>query len=170
MGNAHFNIAPYEVFRAKDRWFVLGAANTRQWEMLCEVVGRLDLKDDPRFASNQDRVTNREELARALNEAFAAQDACTWLERLQDVGIPSGVINSIKDVFEHPQAEARGLRIEVEHPTAGVLEFPGFPYKLSESPAEAHLPPPLLGEHTDDAQDLLDTAEQVTILHQEGTI
>jgi crotonobetainyl-CoA:carnitine CoA-transferase CaiB-like acyl-CoA transferase len=172
MGNAHFNIAPYEVFRARDRWFVLGAANARQWEMLCEVAGRPELKDDPRFATNQDRVTNREELAQYLNEAFAGQDAGVWIDRLQEVGIPSGVINSIKDLFDHPQAEARRLKIEVEHPTAGILGFPGFPYKLSETPAEAHRHPPLLGEHTEEVLvDLLGyTSEQVAMLRQGGAI
>jgi crotonobetainyl-CoA:carnitine CoA-transferase CaiB-like acyl-CoA transferase len=172
MGNAHFNIAPYEVFLARDRWFVLGAANARQWEMLCEVVERPELKDDPHFATNRDRVKNRVQLAAILNEAFSMQDACFWIERLQAAGIPSGVINSIQDVFDHPQAEARGLRIEVDHPTAGTLAFPGFPYKLSSTPAEAHRPPPLLGEHTGQIlEDLLGySPEQVADLRVNGVI
>jgi crotonobetainyl-CoA:carnitine CoA-transferase CaiB-like acyl-CoA transferase len=172
MGNAHFNIAPYEVFRARDRWFVLGAANARQWQMLCEVVGRPQLKDDPRFATNQDRVANREELAQVLNEAFAERDAREWLESLQQAGIPSGPINTIRDVFDHPQAEERQLRIEVEHATAGRLGFPGFPFKLSLTPAEAHRPPPLLGEHTEEVLcELLGfSAGQVAGLRERGVI
>ena len=148
MGNAHFNIAPYEVFRARDRWFTLGAANAKQWEMLCEVIGKPELKNDPLFVTNQDRVVHREALAKILNEAFAHKDAGEWLVKLQAAGIPSGPINEIQDVFNHPQAEERDLRVEIEHPTAGLVGFPGFPYKLSETPAELHRPPPLLGEHT----------------------
>jgi crotonobetainyl-CoA:carnitine CoA-transferase CaiB-like acyl-CoA transferase len=148
MGNAHFNIAPYEVFRARDRWFTLGAANARQWEKLCEVIGLPDLKNDPRFLTNKDRVANRAALAQILNDAFAARDAGEWISKLQEVDIPSGPINTIRDVFNHPQAQARDFRVEVGHSTAGVVGLPGFPYKLSKTPAGLHRPPPLLGEHT----------------------
>lgn len=172
MGNAHINIAPYEVFLARDRWFVLGSANARQWDMLCEVIGKPELKSDPRFATNQDRVINREALAEALNEAFATRDARDWIENLQQVGIPSGVINNLHDVFNHPQAQVREMRIEIEHPTAGMLSFPGFPYKMSQTPAEAHRPPPLLGEHTDEVliEMLGYSAAEVALLHEKGAI
>ena len=172
MGNAHFNIAPYEVFRARDRWLTLGALNQRQWENLCAVVDRQEIISDPRFASNQDRVTNRAELADVLNEAFAVNDARHWIEKLHQVGIPSGVINSIEDVFNHPQAEHRDLKIELEHPTAGTLQFPGYPYKFSATPAKAHHPPPMLGEHTDEVlEGLLDySPEEVSELHERGVI
>lgn len=172
MGNAHFNIAPYEVFRARDRWFVLGAANTRQWEMLCEVVGRPELKNEPRFGTNQDRVANREALAKILNEAFANRDASDWIAQLQEVGIPSGVINNLHDVYNHPQVEMREMRIEIDHPTAGKIAFPGFPYKLSQTPAEVRRPPPLLGEHTEEIlTELLGySEEEVAALHKRGAI
>jgi crotonobetainyl-CoA:carnitine CoA-transferase CaiB-like acyl-CoA transferase len=172
MGNAHFNIAPYEVFRARDRWLTLGALNQRQWENLCAVVDRQDIVSDPRFVSNQDRVINRAELAEVLNEAFAANDAMYWIEQLHQVGIPSGVINSIEDVFNHPQAEYRDLKIELEHPTAGTLQFPGYPYKFSATPAQAHRPPPLLGEHSDEV--LLELLgyppDEVSELHARGVV
>jgi crotonobetainyl-CoA:carnitine CoA-transferase CaiB-like acyl-CoA transferase len=150
MGNAHFNIAPYEVFRARDRWLTLGALNQRQWENLCAVVDRKQIIADPLFASNQDRVANRESLAEVLNEAFAARDAREWIKELHQVGIPSGVINSIEDVFNHPQAQERDLKIEIDHPTIGQVAFPGFPYKFSDTPAQVRRPPPLLGEHTEE--------------------
>jgi crotonobetainyl-CoA:carnitine CoA-transferase CaiB-like acyl-CoA transferase len=150
MGNAHFNIAPYEVFRARDRWLTLGAANARQWEKLCEVIGQPELKNDRRFVTNQDRVANRAALAKILNEAFATHDADYWILKLQEVDIPSGPINSIQDVFNHPQAAAREIRVEIEHPTAGVIGLPGFPYKMSQTPAKLHRPPPLLGEHNEE--------------------
>jgi formyl-CoA transferase len=172
MGNAHFNIAPYEVFRARDRWLTLGALSQRQWENLCAVVGRQDIISDPLFASNQDRVVNREALAEVLNAAFAARDAKDWIEQLHQVGIPSGVINTIEDVFNHPQAAERNLRIQIEHPTAGMLDFPGFPYKFSRTPAQAHRPPPLLGEHTEEVLvELLGySPEEVQNLYKRGVV
>ena len=172
MGNAHFNIAPYEVFRARDRWFTLGAANPRQWEMLCEVIGEPGLKTDPRFLTNQDRVANREDLAEILNRAFAKRDAQEWLEKLQEVDIPSGPINTIPDVFNHPQAVERGFEVDVEHPTAGPVSLPGFPYKMSQTPAKLHRPPPLLGEHTEEVLiELLGySAEKVALLKQQKVI
>ena len=172
MGHAHFNIAPYEVFRARDRWLTLGALSPLQWENLCKVVDRPQIIADPLFASNQDRVANREQLAMVLNEAFAARDAKEWIDELHQVGIPSGVINNVADVFNHPQAEARELKIELDHPTAGRIGFPGYPYKFSETPAHAHRPPPLLGEHTEEVLvELLNySQEDVKELQAQGAI
>lgn len=150
MGNAHFNIAPYEVFRARDGWLALGALTVRQWSMLCEVVGRPELFDDPRFATNQDRVKNRAALAEELNTAFERRDRNEWLVKLQEAGIACGPINTIEDVFNHPQAQVRNLKLEIEHPTAGRVGFPGFPYKMSQTPAELLRPPPMLGEHNEE--------------------
>lgn len=172
MGNAHFNIAPYEVFQASDRWFALGAANARQWEMLCKVVGRPELIEDARFATNQDRVANRDALVAELGEAFATREASIWLQKLQEVGIPCGLISTIQDVFNHPQAQARNLKVEIEHPTAGMVGFPGFPYKMSQTPAELYRPPPLLGEHNEEIlNELLNyTREEVVHLKDQGAI
>jgi crotonobetainyl-CoA:carnitine CoA-transferase CaiB-like acyl-CoA transferase len=89
-------------------------------------------------------------LVEALNEVFAAQDAEEWLAVFREAGLPCAPINTIPDVFALPQAEARDLILAVEHPAAGTLRFPGFPYKLSETPAAVRLPPPRLGEHTDE--------------------
>jgi formyl-CoA transferase len=148
LGNAHPNIAPYEAFRARDRWFALAAANQRQWATLCAVIGRPDLEDDPRFATNQSRVSNRAALIEVLGEVFAGRDADEWLVELRASGLPCGPINSVPDVFGHPQAGARDLALEAEHPTAGGVRMTGFPYRLSGTPAEVRLPPPRLGEHT----------------------
>ena len=172
MGNAHFNIAPYEVFRARDGWLALGALTARQWSLLCEVLGRTELVDDPRFATNQDRVINRAALDEALSETFVTRDVAEWLVKLQEAGIASGPINTIKDVFNHPQAQARNLKLEIEHPTAGLVGFPGFPYKMSQTPAELLRPPPMLGEHTEEVlTELLGySAEEVASLREQEVI
>ena len=150
LGNAHPNIAPYEAFRARDRWFALAAANQKQWATLCAAIGCPELVDDPRFATNGDRVANRPALLEALNDAFAARDADEWMAVLQEAGLPCGPINTIPDVFEHPQAQVRGLAVEAQHPTAGPVKLTGFPYKLSQTPAEVRQAPPMLGQHTEE--------------------
>ena len=150
LGNAHPNIAPYETFRARDRWFALAAANERQWGVLCDTIGQPDLKDDARFATNGARVCNRPALLKVLGEVFAAHDADEWLADLRQAGLPCGPINAVPDVFDHPQAQARGLALEAEHPTAGPIRMTGFPYKLSGTPAKVRQPPPTLGQHTEE--------------------
>jgi formyl-CoA transferase len=168
LGNSHPNITPYEAFRARDKWFALAAGNQRQWDILCTVIGQPELKDDPRFANNSSRVANRETLRQVLEAAFATRDAGEWLGEFRKSGLPCGPINTVPEVFQHPQAEARELVLEVDHPTAGTVQFPGFPYKLSGTPAAIRRPPPRLGEHTEEVlQDLLGfTAEEVLALRE----
>lgn len=149
LGNAHPNLVPYDSFSARDGWFVLGVANEKQWGLLCKMLNRQDMKTDERFASNGKRVTNRVALVEELNRTFAQRDVDDWLADLVKAGLPCGRINSIPQVFEHPQAQAREMTLESDHPTAGTVRLPGFPYKLSQTPADIHRPPPLLGEHTE---------------------
>jgi crotonobetainyl-CoA:carnitine CoA-transferase CaiB-like acyl-CoA transferase len=150
LGNDHPNIAPYGVFLARDKWFTVGAANQGQWSKLCEIIAQPELENDPRFATNTDRIVHRTELADVLTEKFGGRDAEEWLHDLRGAGLPCGPINEIPDVFTHPQVEDRNLIIEVEHPKAGPVKVTGFPYKLSNTPAELRLPPPLLGQHTEE--------------------
>ncbi|MFO7741020.1 MAG: CoA transferase [Anaerolineae bacterium] len=150
LGNAHPNIAPYEAFHARDRWFALAAANQRQWATLCEVIDRRELREDPRFNTNEARVSNRPALLKTLGEVFAERNADEWLAALRESGLPCGPINTVAEVFDHPQAEARELALETEHPAVGPVRFPGFPYKLSQTPADVRQPPPMLGQHTEE--------------------
>jgi formyl-CoA transferase len=172
LGNSHPNIAPYEAFPARDRWFALAAANERQWAILCDVLGRPDLENDPRFADNNARVANRAALRELLDQAFQARDAGEWLAEFRKAGLPCGPINSIPEVFDHPQAEARSLTLGADHPTAGVVQFPGFPYKFTGTPAQVQLPPPLLGQHTEQVLgDVLGLSdEKVARLREEGIV
>ena len=108
----------------------------------------------------------------ALNEAFSTRDTDEWLNKLRETGLPCGPINTVPDVFEHPQAQARDLAVETEHSTAGPVRLTGFPYRLSNTPADVRHPPPLLGEHTEEVlAGLLDySAEEIESLRAQETI
>jgi crotonobetainyl-CoA:carnitine CoA-transferase CaiB-like acyl-CoA transferase len=150
LGNAHPNLVPYDAFSARDGWFILGVANEKQWGLLCNLLARPDLKTDNRFATNRDRVGNRKDLVAELNSIFSERDVNDWLADLAQAGLPCGRINSIPEVFAHPQAQAREMTLESEHASAGTVRLTGFPYKFSFTPAEILRPPPLLGEHTEE--------------------
>lgn len=172
LGNAHPNLVPYDSFSARDGWFVVGIANDKQWGLLCDVLARPDIKTDSRFAANRDRVTNREELVAELNRIFSERDVDQWLAELVRAGLPCGRINAIPEVFSHPQAQARAMTLESEHPTAGTVRLPGFPYKFSQTPADIRRPPPLLGQHTEEVlTSLLDySSADVADLRDRGAI
>ena len=172
LGNAHPNLVPYDAFPGRDGWFVLGVANDKQWGLLCDVLDRPVWKTDERFAANRNRVANREELVTELNRIFLQRNVDDWLADLVKAGLPCGRINSIPEVFSHPQAAAREMTLESEHPTAGTVRLTGFPYKLSKTPASVQRPPPLLGEHTEEVlTSLLGlSVEAVASLHDKGAV
>src|SRR5690606_8349959 len=106
------------------------------------------LADDPRFATNADRVVNREELIALLSETLRTKTTAEWIQLLQEAGIPCGPIYSVDEVFADPHVQARDMVVEVDHPTVGSLKMTGIPVKFSETPGRVAAPPPLLGEHT----------------------
>lgn len=150
LGNAHPNLVPYDAFTARDGWFILGVANDKQWSQLCDSLNRPELKNDSRFATNSARVTNRELVMNELNQIFSQQDSNHWLDEFTKAGLPCGRINSVPEVFAHPQVIARDMILETQHASAGTLKLVGFPYKLSNTPAEIKSAPPMLGEHTEE--------------------
>ena len=149
-GNAHPNIVPYQTFKAQDGYFALGVGNDRQWKWLCEILERSDWADDPRFQTNADRVENREVLTDLLEAIFLERDMAYWLSKIEEKGIPAAAINTIDQVFDDPQVIAREMLHRMSHPTAGPVSLVGSPIKVPTSPVEYRLPPPLLGEHTEE--------------------
>lgn len=148
MGNAHPNIVPYQVFRARDQQMVVAAASDQQFARLCEVVSAPDLAQDPRFATNAARVAHRDELVPLLEQLFQASDTADWMARLQQRGIPCGPINSLDQVFSDPQVQHREMVQTVPHPTLGKVPQVGIPVKFGTTPGSIRRHPPLLGEHT----------------------
>jgi len=149
-GNGHPNIVPYQSFRASDRYFAFAAGNDGQWRKFCQAVDRAAWADDPRFAANGDRVRHRAELIPLLGELFAAKPADVWMDLCQSIGIPAAPINTVEQVFQDPQVQARGLRTSTRHPISGEVPLVGSPLCIPTSPVQIRLAPPHLGEHTDE--------------------
>lgn len=148
-GTAHASIVPYQAFRAADgAYLVAGALNDKQFRALAAALGDPGLADDPRFASNRDRVLHRDALLALLEPRFAVRPRAEWLDALARADVPAAPVNSIAEVFDDPQVQFRQLVAEVDHPTVGPLRMVGPPVEMSDSPTSVRRPPPLLGEHT----------------------
>ena len=150
LGNAHPNIVPYQTFRTSDGDIILACGNDNLFNKFCEVAGCQALAQDPRFVTNAKRVENREEITAQLNAVFAKRTTREWVEMLEAAGVPNGPINNIAQVFEEPQIVARGVKIEMDHPTAGKVPLVASPMRFSATPVAYKLPPPTLGQHTDE--------------------
>jgi len=147
-GNAHPNIVPYQSFKSRDSYLVIGVAGEAIWRRFCQAIGMAGLADDPRFARNPQRVEHRGELIDILTEIFLQRDTAAWMTLLIDAGVPCAPVQTIDQVFLAPQVIAREMVVEVSHPTAGTLRMAGLPVKFSGTPASIRLAPPLLGQHT----------------------
>ncbi len=161
LGNAHPNIVPYQDFPTADGDFILTVGNDSQFRKFCEVAGHREWADDPRFSSNKARVAHRAELIPMIRQATVFKTTAEWVSALEAVGVPCGPINDLAAVFADPQVQARGLRVELEHPLAGMVPQVASPLRLSDTPVEYRMPPPLLGEHTQEVlQRVLGLAEE----------
>jgi len=157
MGSAHPLAAPYQAFRTTDGWINVGASNEATWQRLTEAIERPDLPEDPRFATNADRMTNLPALIEVLEPIFAARPTRDWLAELERAGVPAGPVASVGEMLVHPQTLAREMVIEVEHSRLGMMRSLGSAVKMSGGAERARsaVPPrgplrgaPLLGEHT----------------------
>ncbi|KKZ68498.1 hypothetical protein EMCG_05857 [[Emmonsia] crescens] len=151
-GTAHPSIVPYEAFKTKDSYLVLGATNNRQFRVLAERLGSPDLATDERFLTNDARVRNRAELNGIVYDLFKAKTTDEWLSVFENSGMPYGPINSLEKVFSHTQTQARQMVQSIDFDAAvdGNFKVTGFPVKFSNTEASIRSSPPLLGEHTDD--------------------
>ncbi|MCK0510085.1 CaiB/BaiF CoA transferase family protein [Aromatoleum buckelii] len=150
LGNAHPNIVPYQDFPTDDGYMILAIGNDAQFARFCEAAGDASLATDARFITNKARVGHRAVLIPLLNKLTIRRTTADWIERLEALGVPCGPINTLADVFADPQVRARGLRVDLPHPLAGNVPQVASPMRLSATPVEYRLPPPLLGEHTDE--------------------
>jgi len=148
-GNAHANIAPYQVLPTADRPIVLAIGNDGQFKKFCEVAGAPGIAADPRFTTNDARVKHRDALTRTLETLLRTRPAAAWLAALEPAGVPCAPINDLAQVFGDPQVRHRGMRVDVPHPSGATVPLVANPIWLSGTPPRYDLPPPLLGEHTE---------------------
>ncbi|MDE2058848.1 MAG: CoA transferase [candidate division NC10 bacterium] len=147
-GNAHGSIVPYEAFQAADDYLILAIGNDEQWQRFCVAASVAAWATDPRFAANPERVANREVLVPLVQDLLRGKTVAEWLQLCADADVPAGPVNTIDKVFADPQVDARGMLVQMPHPTLGTVRLAGTPLNLSATPAQMRLPPPLLGEHT----------------------
>ena len=150
LGNAHPNIVPYQTFKTADGALILACGNDNLFNKFCEVAGCMHLAKDPRFSTNGERVKNREEITRLLNEIFTQRPTREWVKLLDDAGVANGPINTIQQVFEEPQVQARGMKFELPHAAAGTVPLVASPMRFSGTPIKHEVPPPVLGQHTEE--------------------
>ena len=172
LGNTHPNIVPYQTFRTSDGAIILACGNDNLFRKFCEVAGCGELATDARFATNGKRVENRAVLTATLDAVFARRTTKEWVAALEGAGVPNGPINDLKQVFEEPQVIARGMRIDVPHPTAGTVPMVASPMRFSATPITYEVPPPTLGQHTAEvlAKRLGLSAEDIEQLRRDGIV
>jgi crotonobetainyl-CoA:carnitine CoA-transferase CaiB-like acyl-CoA transferase len=148
MGSAHPLNAPYQAFPASDGWITVGAANQENWLRLVEALNAPELRDDPRFVKNADRMRNLSALTEALTPLFQQRSVAEWLRRLEQSGVPAGPVLDIAQMHADPQALAREMIVETMHPTAGPTKAIGLPIKFSDTPGGVRRAAPVFGQHT----------------------
>ena len=148
LGTSNKMTAPYQAMAASDGYFVMGANNQKLWQLLCIVMNRNELLEDPRFKTISLRLANRAALEEELERTFRLRTKDDWVELLLASGIPAGPILTYPEAFEGEHGRARQMRMEIDHPIEGKVPNIGFPVKLSGTPQQVRRHPPLLGEHT----------------------
>jgi crotonobetainyl-CoA:carnitine CoA-transferase CaiB-like acyl-CoA transferase len=149
-GSAHESLAPYQVFPTADDPLMVAVGSDGLWRRFTAATGLDDLTDDPRYATNPERVRHRDTLIPRITQALAARGCAEWTDLLNTAGVPAGPVNTVPAALAQPQVAAREMVVEMEHPVAGMLRMLGTPLKLSAQPASIRRPPPVLGQHTDE--------------------
>ncbi len=148
LGHVSRNMVPTQTFKCKDAHLVLAVGNDGQFAKFIAIMGHPEMAKDERFAKNAARVKNRPELTEVLDKIFLTRTVAEWIDALAPAGVPCGAVNNIKQVFEDPQIQYRGMRVEIEHPELGMLPAVANPIKFSATPIQYRRAAPTLGEHT----------------------
>jgi crotonobetainyl-CoA:carnitine CoA-transferase CaiB-like acyl-CoA transferase len=171
-GNGHPSIVPYTTYQAKDAMIALAVGNDNQFVRTAEVLGHPEWAQDERFKLNRAHVENRVAIDGLIETALKADTADAWVEKLKAAGVPCGKINTVAGALADPHTEARKMIETVEHPTIGALKMLGIPFKFSDTECSVRLPPPTLGQHTDEVleQELGLDAQSIAKLRAEKVI
>ncbi len=149
-GNAHLQIVPYQAFATADDWLIVAIGNDGQWQRFCQAIGRTDLAGDARFTSNTLRVQNRSLLVPILEEVLRSRPAAEWQTLLGQEEVPHAPVWNYAQLFDQPQAEARGLRLTVKDSKGQPVDMLGPPFHIAGTTLAEHSAPPTLGQHTDE--------------------
>lgn len=171
-GSWHPALAPYQPFDTADDQIIIAVGNDTQFADMCNVIGAPDMSGDERFATNPARNKNREIMVELINARTKLKPAAYWLEGFTENNVPASPINNIKQAFEDPQVQARGMQIELEHPVAGTMPGMATPLKFSETKIEYKKSAPMLGEDTDDVLSRLlgKSDEEIARLKRQGVV
>jgi crotonobetainyl-CoA:carnitine CoA-transferase CaiB-like acyl-CoA transferase len=148
LGSAHPMTAPYQAFETGDGWITVGASNQVNYVRLTQVLEAPELRDDPRFADNKQRMANLEVLVDELTARFKRKPSAAWLAALDAAGVPAGSVKTIEQMLADPQVRARDMVVDLTHPRAGATQAIGCPIKFSATPSSVARPAPMLGQHT----------------------
>jgi len=172
IGNAHPNIVPYQTFNTADGAIILACGNDNLFKKFCEVAGCMEFTTDPKYSTNAVRVQNRAEITALLNAVFVKRTTKEWVKLLDDAGVANGPINNLQQVFEEPQVIARGMKIELPHAVAGKVSLVASPMRFSGTPIKHEVPPPALGQHTDEIlrQSLKKSDAEIAKLKADGVV
>ncbi len=170
-GSGHESLCPYEIFEASDKPFILGVANDKLWQSFCAIAGLNEIVDDPRFATNADRVRNRAETVALVRAAVATRPRDQWIEQLDRVGIPCSPLHTLGDLSAHPHTAASGMVYEYQHPVLGGVRGVSQPLRFDGERAALRRPPPMLGEHTREVlTEIGFAAEEIERLARDGAV
>ncbi|HEY1608334.1 MAG TPA: CaiB/BaiF CoA-transferase family protein [Paraburkholderia sp.] len=148
-GNAHPNIVPYQTFQTSDGWIIVAVGNDGQFRKFVEAGGRPELAADARFATNPERVRHRDTLVPILADMVKTLTKAQWIGALEGAGVPCGPINDLAEVFANEQVIARGMQVDLPHPSGGTVKLVRNPVRMTETPPRVESHPPMLGEHTE---------------------
>jgi len=149
LGNAHPNVVPYQDFPTADGDVIIAVGNDSQFARLCSVLNHPEWANDARFSTNKARQANRVELIRLLRTQTLQRSTSEWVLAMEAADVPCGPINTLAQVFEDPQVQARGMRVQVEHAVAGAIPLVANPIKFSATPVDYRFAPPTLGQDTE---------------------
>ena len=171
MGTAHPAMSPYQAFETADGYLMLGVGNDAQWKRFCVATKFDHLMNDPRFATNAERVSNFNETVRVVAEVMRMRSTDEWLGLLRAAGVPCSPINTLDQALEHPQVQSRALIVETEHPVLGPTKNVGYPVKFNHEPRDASRHAPLLGEHTKEVlKEMGLSTERIDALFEQGVV
>ncbi len=170
-GSAHPNIVPYQSFPTRSGEIMVAVGNDSLWRRFAPVLGLGHLVDDPRYATNPDRVARRAELVPIIEQAFLGRPASEWAVLLEEAGVPAGPVHEVDEALAQEQVLAREMVVDLPHSVLGTVRTLGSPLKLTGTPTTLRTASPTYGEHTRELLTMMGLAEaEIDALAEQGVV